>query len=394
MWSLRHYGWIVVACVLALAAAPLVLAPGNPTYQADALVVARQLTVDQEALPHLAESVFGSGDVEAIVAADPTVVDGEDLIPDRLSVIAAEDSIAVVVQARDPDPATAARLANLGADALVLELNRAGAGVGEFVLQAPAILPTEPLTELPPEVRAALGALAGLVLGLGLVALLAVVRKPVVTYHDVQAAAGVPLLGTVRLPRWVKGAYAGPLAVPGITTITRWLSTVPSGRLLLVTPPTATGTSSAAWMRDRLFVMLGVALSPVRHVRLEGPTRLLDAIEHLRLEHRDTSGSGAPEDRPERSLVLVDGGSPIDLVNWAGTSTSVVAVAPMGVSQRALRDLAAEYVGGGLVGVVLVEAPPGAQRAAAAWTVRSSAADRAPAGDWRAATDLPEPERA
>jgi capsular polysaccharide biosynthesis protein len=389
LWCLRQYAWVVVVCVLALAAAPLVLAPVAPTYQADALVVARQLTVERRVLPQMAEALFASGAVAASVATEAAVGNPDVLIPDRLSVVAAEDSIALVVQARDPDPATAARMANLAADAFVLELNRPGAGVGEFVLQAPAIVPTEPLTELRAEVRSTLGALAGLLLGLGLIALVAVVRKPVVTFHDVESAAGVPLLGTVKLPKGVSGTYPGPLGVPGLPGVVRWLSTVPSGRLLLTSAPSGMSASSAAWVRDRLFVMLGVALCAVRKVRFEGPPELVDAIEQLSGDRdlRDTTD-------PTGELTLVDGGSPVELVDPAATSVSVVAVAPLGVSQSRLRAVAAEYVGGGLVGVVLVDARPGAQRTAAR-RVREATVEKPPRDGYRRElADVPEHEPA
>ena len=391
LWCLRQYAWVVIVCVLALTAAPLVLAPAAPMYQADALVVARQLTVDRAVLPQMGEAVFGSEAVAASVAADAGVADPSVLVPDRLSVLAGEDSIALVVQARDPDPGIATRMANLAAEAFVVELNRPGAGVGEFVLQAPAVVPTEPLAELPAQLRGAAGALAGLVLGLGLVALIGAVRKPVVTFQDVESAAGVPLLGTVHLPKGIRGSYAGPLGVPGIPRVVRWLSTVPPGRLLLTSAPSKLSASSADWVRHRLFVMVGVALSAVRLVRFEGPRHLVDTIEELRV-HRNSDDARHPESEGAADITLVDGGSPFELVDPAATNVSVVAVAPLGVSQRLLRALAAEYVGGGLLGVVLVDARPGAQRAAAR-RVRATMSQQRPQNVRSGGTTAPEPAR-
>src|SRR5829696_1575267 len=388
LWALRHYAWVVLVCVLALAAAPLMLPPAAPQYQAAALVVARQVTVPRDVLPQMAEAVFASGAVAANVAGESVSGRADGLIPDRLSVVAGEDSIALVVQARDPDPATAERMANLAADAFVVEMNRPGAGVGEFLLQAPAVLPTEPLEEAPPTVRAAVGALAGLVLGLGLVALAGAVRRPVITVHDVQTAAGVPLLGTVNLPARAEGKYAGPLGVPAIMGVARWLAALPPGRLLLISPPGA-----ATWTRQRMFVMVGVALGALRTVRVEGPPELVDAIQELAISDQtpgdleDTQGAGV------RELVVVDGGSSLELVDPATTRVSVVAVAPLGIPGRRLRALAAEYVGGGLVGVVLVDARLAARRAAARG-VRAAAVSRAPRERWRSIRDVPEPERA
>lgn len=392
LWCLQHYAWVVVVGILALAAAPLMLAPSAPTYQADALVVARDFTVAPEALPDLAETVFANGAVEAVVTADPGVQDDADLVPDRLSVLAAEDSIALVVQARDADAAIAVRMANLAADAFADELNQAGAGVGEFVVQAQAILPTDPLPELRPALRAVLGGLAGLALGLGVVALLASIRKPVITFQDVEAAAGVPLLGTVQLRRRSATAHTGPWGVRGIAGVTRWLAAVPPGRVRLV-GPTTDGDSPHAWIRDRLFVMLGVALSRTRTVRFEGPPHLVDAIQRLGAGSRrlpggqDTTGDGRGE------LALIHDDSPMGLVDPASSTVSVVAVVRRGVSQSALRALTADYVGGILLGVVLVDVKPGGRRPERQ-PVAAPSASRAAASSPKAVADVAEPGRA
>lgn len=386
IWCLRHYAWVVIACTLALAAAPLLIAPSAPTYQADALVVGRQLTVHPRVLPQLAATVFADGAVEARVASDPAIHgDTDGLIPDRLSVVAAQDSIAMVVQARDPDPATAVRLADLAAAALVDELNRGGAGVGAFALQAQAVASPEPLPELAPQVKVAIGALAGLVLGLGIVALTATIRRPVVTAQDVEGVAGVPLLGTVQLPPKSHG-YPGPLGVRGIATVARWLASVPPGRLMLISPP------SVVAIRHRIYVMAAVALSTLRSLRFEAPRELVDAIHQHRLALPVPDSAPGPR-RTADELVLVDGGSPLDIVDPLTENAAVVAVAPRGVSRRRLRTLTVDYMDGGLVGVVLVEVRRGLRRGRAR---RSHSAALAPAtaGEVERASDVPEPERA
>jgi len=211
LWCLRHYSWVLIACLLAGAAAPLLLAPAAADYEADALVVARQLKARPESLPQLGDSVFRDGAVAAAVATD---VGGSPsgMIPDRLNVVAAKDSVVLVVQAFDPAPEVAAHMANVAAVAFVDELNKPGAGVGQFEVQTQAIVPLEPGTILPPATRATLGGLAGFALGLGLVALLGIIRRPVVTARHVTEITGVPLLGTVQLPRMRHGRYAVPWA--------------------------------------------------------------------------------------------------------------------------------------------------------------------------------------
>ncbi|CAA9237852.1 MAG: hypothetical protein AVDCRST_MAG52-1554 [uncultured Blastococcus sp.] len=374
---------MILACALALTAAPLLLEQEEPSYQADALVVARQLGVPNEALPRLGQAVFDGGALEARIAADPTVGGNtNELIPERLSLVAAEDSIVLVVQARDPVPATAAQLATLGATVLAEELNRGGAGVGVFALQAPATVPTEPLDAPDHRLLAAAGALAGVALGLGLVALVAALRRPVLTAGDVWQAVGVPLLGTVRMPRVRRRTFHGPVGVRGIATVTRWLGSVPSGRLLFVSSP------SAAALRRRILVMAAVALGVLRSVRAEAPQEVLDAIRR----HRLGNGAVHPLADATDKLVLVDGSSPMEVIDPQTTHVSVVIVAPRGVSRRRLRALASDYVDGGLVGVVLVELrlgprPPAARRV-------SDAPPPSDAENSGQVSDVPEPERA
>lgn len=382
-WALRRYAGVVVACVLAGAGTALLLGAGTPTYQASALVVASGTSnIPSAALPHLARSVFDNGAVAAAVADDEAVRDKTGpLVPGTLSVLAPEDSIVLTVQARDDQPDDAARLADTAAAAFVEELNKAGTSAGSFQLQATAVPPTEPLQVMAPTLRATLGGIAGLAVGIGLVALVLVLRRPVLTPHAVHTAAGVPLLGTVEVPFGPRGGYAGPLGVRGLATVTRWMATVPDGRLLLISP------ASTVALRQRLYVMAGVALSTVRAVRFRAPQELLDAVEEHRAHLR-----AAPEVRPgdEAGLVLVDGGSPMEVIDPTTNTVSVVAVAPRGISHGRLSALAADYLDAGLVGVVLVEARGGVRRGA------RPAASSAPAGARSSATrvGVPEPERA
>ena len=384
-WALRRYAWLVVVCVLACAGAALLLGAGTPTYQASALVVTSGASdIPRAALPHLADSVFANGAVEAAVAEDEAVRGRtEGLIPGKLNVLAPEDSIVLTVQARDDHPDDAARLADTAAAAFVEELNKTESSAGTFEVQGKAVPPTEPLQVMSPLLRATLGALAGLVLGIGLVALVLALRRPVLAPRTVQAATGVPLLGTVELPLGPRGGYAGPLGVRGIATVTRWLATVPGGRLLLISPP------SAVAPRQRLYVMVGVALSTVRRLRFRAPQELVDAIEEHRAPLRTVPEPPSP-DHGEELLVLVDGGSPLDILDPAVTTVSVVAVAPRGISRSRLSTLAADYLDAGLVGVVLVDVRAGLRRGA--HRVASAPVTTRPASAAR--VGLPEPERA
>jgi hypothetical protein len=374
LWCLRHYSWVVLATILVGAATPLLVLPDEQLYQADVLVVASQLTTNERVLPELTASVFADGAVAAAVATSPAG-HGRTLVPDRVFLVSGPDSITTVVRAQDADPQTAKTLADVAAAAFAAELNRGGAGVGQFTVQGGAVLPDAPLQQTSSTQWAALGAAAGLVLGLGLVALLAVLRRPCVTSGDVEDAVGVPLLGTVELRRAARGTYLGPRGVRGIATVTRWLATVPPGRLTLISAPSGTG------MRQRIFVMVAIALSSVRSLRLEAADELVEVV-------RQHTRSGAERADDGADLLLVDGSSPFELVDPAADPLSVVAVAPVGTTQRRMRALALDYLNGGLVGVVLIKRRLGLRRA------RPASRPVPPATAPPRARELPAPERA
>lgn len=387
-WLLKQYAWLVLLCVLAGAGAPLVLGAANPVYQADAIVVARQLSVNARVLPQLGEAIFANGAVAARVAEDASV-DGDvaGLIPGRLSVVIPQDSIVLIVQARDAEPEVAARLADLGARAFADQLNRGGAGVGQFAVQAPAVVPNESLRATSPVLLALSGAIAGLALGIGLAALIGVLRRPVVTARDVEEAIGVPLIGRVDVPLGRRGSYPGPVGVRGIVSVSRWMAGLPAGRLLLISPPSASG------LRQRIYVMAAALLASVRSVTLRAPSELVEAIA----EHRSTlparspsamSSSGdAPGDAEGTGLVLVDAGTPHEILDPRTTTVSVIAVAPRGISRARLRVLADDYRDAGLLGVVLAQPAHSYSRkphSRIVWSTPLVATGRA----------VPEPERA
>jgi hypothetical protein len=104
---------------------------------AQALVIAQDLDVDIRALPRYAEAVFQDGQVARAVA-DELGVDASEVVPDRVSLVSEPDTIVLVIVGHAEDGATAERVADVAADAYVRQLNAAGAGVGEFALQASA----------------------------------------------------------------------------------------------------------------------------------------------------------------------------------------------------------------------------------------------------------------
>lgn len=349
-WAARRYSWLFALTLLGgIAAGNAAYSAQEPVYEAEALIVAQQLSLDPKALPGYAGAVFSSGAVARAVGADPALrMQPETLIPDKLEVRTAPDSVAVQVVGRDPDPDTASRLTNAAAGAFVIELNRAGPGIGSFALQDRASIPAEPVAgaiSLP--VALAAGAVAGAVLGAGVVVLLLVARRPVVVPGDAEQVAGVPSFGLVELPRLESGRFPGPRGVLGVATITRGvLETAPSA--LLITSP---ATSAPA--RRRISVMLAVSLSPFRVVE----TRMAPELEAAVDEHRRArqSAIGAPGRAAATSapLLVVDGAEPLDVMDYEDHSRCTLLVVRQGTPSQVLRRLVSQYLEGELDGVVL-----------------------------------------
>jgi hypothetical protein len=342
-----------VLCVLGLAAVGALYSSLKPrTYEAQSLVVSLQLGtgVTTKALPQLGATLFYSGAVAAQVVADPAVGgDPTTLIPNQVDVIVAQDSVVFTVVGRASDPVQAKRLADLAAAAFVSELNRPGPGVGVFKVQNEARVPTDAQDVIGLPVLVGAGALAGLLLSLGILALIAAVRRPVIEAVDVESTLGTRVLGTVLLPAAPSGKFSGPAGVPGIAPITRWMAGAPSGLLLMVSDA-RTGP-----VRQQILVMLAVTLARYRPTSVQGAAPLRDAVEaqrrHAGIDDQKTAGAQKPAGD---ELVFVDGDDPHALVD-PRVPLSVVLVIRQGTSRARLRAAASEHRPGELFGVVIVD---------------------------------------
>lgn len=354
LWSLRAHGWLVVVSVLLLAAAPLLILRPAALYEAETLVIARQLAVSTKALPRLGVPIFNNGAVARGVTADPAIGgDPATLIPNRVRLVAAEDSIVFIVIGRDADPSTASRLANVAGAVFVDELNRAGAGVGAFALQSEARIPSEPVPGLNPPLLAAAGGVLGLLIGLGIVALLLAVRRPVIVAADVSPVLNARVLGTMVLGR--DGNTSHPRQIAGIAPVTRRLADVRTGRILFVSD------AETAAVRHRVVVLLAGTLSSFRRISVvsTGP-------------HPESPRSGSNGDtptpwrrssgEPSDELVLVDGDETPEMLDRPDTRLSVVLVVRRGTPRSLVRSVADGYLPEELFGVVLVEVRGGRRR--------------------------------
>jgi hypothetical protein len=265
---MRHYALpalLVVLLTTSLGTAAATALAARSPYEATALVIARDLNIEAAALARFGESVFMSGSVAREVARTQGLSqDNRTLVPEVIDVDPVAESISFLVRGRADDPVQAAATADAAARAFVRELNRAGAGVGDFVLQD---LATEPLFRQVRGPGPLLGGLASLVAGT-LLAVVAVwvlygLRRPVLAASDAAVAADAPLVAQVRLPR---GGAQEPQGFPGLRRLLRWLGTAAAvDHLALV------GTARSAPVRRALAAALPSGPGVPRLVAPPGP---------------------------------------------------------------------------------------------------------------------------
>lgn len=340
-WGLSRYVWLLLGCmVLGAALAPLAALQRAPVADAQALIIAEVLEVDLSAVPRYGEAVFNNGEVAQVIAATyPDAGGQDDIIPDRVSLVAEQDSIVFGVVGHDPDPQVAADIANRAAEAFVTALNQAGGGVGTFALQTPAQVPAEPANNLGNLYAVPIGLLAGLILGLAAVSMVLVARRPVIDGVDAEEMMGVPSLGTVTVPRTRRGRYAPPEAFAGLVPVCRRLLALPTRTVVLVSRPRDEHD------RTHLALALASTLRLAAPVEFVGPADLGPDTNPTGISPlRNNGHPPRPADRPT-SLTVIDGGDLVNLVQ-PPHDTATVLVVPEGISSAALRSAVVEHLGG------------------------------------------------
>jgi capsular polysaccharide biosynthesis protein len=372
-WGLRRYRVLFVACLLlGIAVLPYAASRLVKPADAEALVITQRLDMDLTALPRYGEAIFNNGEVAQAVAAQ--FGDGGDMgdvIPDRVSLVADQDSIVYRVVGHDPDPQTAADIANAATTTFIEALNVPGVGVGAFALLSPAEPPAAPGRGVSRLVAVPVGVATGVVLGLALVSILLVVRRPVIDPAGVEEATGVRSLGTVTLPRTRRGQFARTDDFRGLIPVCRRLLRLKTPTIVLVSRSRDEG------VRQHVSVALTDVLMRIREVRLTGPAHLQQVIEDRRAglapnaERSDRSDAGA--------LTVVDSTDPLDLVQ-PPELTAAVLVAREGVSSAALRGAVLDHLGGSAEACVLL-VKRGRRSRSGSRLPRKAAADREQADD-------------
>ena len=204
----------------------------TPRYEASALVVASALEINPEQLGRTADAIFNGGAVAEVVAEDLGDVDVADVIPERVRLEPVVDTVALRVVGVDARPAQAAELANLAAGALVDALNDIGPGLGAFVVQDLARTPTATDAEGGVVVPVLVGAFGGLLLGLSVVGLLLVLRRPVLSVEEAAAVTGGNPIAVLTLQR--RGRTVVPEGIGGLALLGRRLLPAGEGSAALV----------------------------------------------------------------------------------------------------------------------------------------------------------------
>lgn len=275
-WGIRRYWWVLVVLPTLLAGAGAAWGATEPTpeYEAHALVVATTVTLRGAELPQLVEAVFEAGTVaETVVARADLPYEPQRVIPTHAAAEPLADGLATRVTGRASDPATAASIANVAADALVAELADMGPSIATFQVHDLARPPTEPSNSRPgPVTQAALGGLLGMVLALALISSVLAVRRPLTHPQQVPPLLGVPLVGTARLPHRKKGADAYGPPSADVVALAKRLAPQGRGALLLTAVP------GAQSVRTELAALLGphVAHGPADVTILDDPADASD----------------------------------------------------------------------------------------------------------------------
>ncbi|MEP6665252.1 MAG: hypothetical protein ABJA81_02285, partial [Nocardioidaceae bacterium] len=345
MWGLRRYAWVVVLFVVGIGIlVPVLQSRAADVYEGQAQVgPTEQIKLPNlNSLPRLGDAVFSNGAVADAVRVYLKLPSGAAVVPNRVQVVAAQDNLVFIVIGRGPDLESATNLANVAAAAFTLELNKYSATVSPFAIQHGAYAAPKPVSTRGGYLSIALGLLAGVIAGVGVVALLLVVRRPVVDASTAEGTSGAPVLGRMRLPRG--GGEIDERDVMGIALLCRRVLSNSPGAILLASPPAAVvqlrqlGSAMDAFL-DRVH---GLATKP----------------EDQEASPEADSPSGQPgsprEPRMRPELLVLDGPS---LEQWArhpDEAELTLLMVPEGIGARSLRNASDAYFTGGPAGLVIV----------------------------------------
>ncbi len=354
-WGVRTYASILAlvlvlvpgALVLSVAAKPLI-------YQAEALVIATELNMSERELGRVAEAVFASGSVaESAVRRGALPFDPRDLVPLKVTAEPVGESRAVKVLATDADPELATRIANAAADALVEDLNQAGPGVGVFAVKSRAVVPDEPIEQTSVPEALAVGLVAAGALGLGLVGLLVVVRRPLLGAFEASALAEAPVLAILHVPSGRPGRVVEPELVRGLSALSKQIFPKREGLGAIVA---CAGRNAR---RSQVSLLLARLLSrdgPVYLVAAPGSTLTERDLASIESSNLNLSKALRPEIQSGATPVVIDGlsASDYDVAQLLPSGVSVVLLVEEGTPQPNVEAAVQQFLPGALRGIAFV----------------------------------------
>jgi hypothetical protein len=375
-WAARRYLLLIGAVVATVVAVALLLAPPRAdavVYEARALVIAQDLqAIRVEQLPRMAQAIFvGSAMAERAVQEGRLPVPPRELVPFHARLEPVEGTVLLGVVGTAPEPDLAADIANAVARALSDELSRGGAGVGVFDVQEEARVPEAPT----PTARfspVVIGFIAGMVIAAGVIGLLMVLRRPILSAEEAVAVAGAPLLGAPVLPP-VSAGLPDPRQVLGITALIKRIYPRHGGAAVFLSCQGDKGRRSQvagvvaatlARSSDVTFVSSGDRWSaPIGDE--------LGALPRVTLRDKPLPG-----EQPSHYPTVIDGPSTefLDVPQFLPADSVVALVIGEGTPSGAVESAVDQFLPGELRGVVYVPGAPGrrgfrrAQPAKARWS--------------------------
>jgi capsular polysaccharide biosynthesis protein len=202
-WGLRRYAWVVVASVLILGVSVPQVLLRTTADRFDASAQVGPVSVIQlrnlDALPKTVETVFGNGAVAAAVRQELDLTDTAPVVPDRAELVAPQDNVVFTVVGHASTPEDAVNIANTAAGTLTEELNKYRDPVGTFAVQSSATGTVRQIQVASSAFLVLAGLAAGLLVGVGIVAVLLTWRRPVLGARTAAEVTGAPVLGSVQL---------------------------------------------------------------------------------------------------------------------------------------------------------------------------------------------------
>lgn len=364
-WAVRRYLLLLILLpVLGGIAGAVVGSAASDEYEASALIVATPSNEGDtrsivEQLPNFAFAVFANGQVAEravglLVAQGAVSPDWlqrpDELIEDYVELEPIEQSLAIRVKGLGGDARLAAQAANRVAMALVAEMNSALAEVATFKVQELASVPQEPLTAQSGPKGLMIGVLAGLLFAAGIASLLVLVRRPVLGADEATEIAGVPVIGTPRLPR--RAGRRASLETPGLGALIKRLSRGDTVRCAFVS---CRGGEKDAVRLASLTTHTLARKAPVVLVATgEGATRL--AAAHVDEDNVEVVDDPHSPTLNGRRHVVIGGLSArhVDVSQVLPEETAAALVVREGVTQSAVEDAASQFADGDLAGVIFV----------------------------------------